>query len=210
MSAKGKTFEDLEKRLKKLYTKVNCLIADNEDVFLIKANILSANSVCAKMEHLALKETNEEIKKFLENTLKQHYAFRSAFDKRVSVYYSGKTKPLKEKEVSNIVSTTRTLRSCMSAGKRSSRNGSQSSSVLKAKLVAKEELAKLKLKHLEQKQRLEREMQEEMNRQQEKMNKQIELIKEKMKKAEEKKFCLELLQAHQGLEEVSLKHQVIL
>ena len=74
---------------------------------------------------------------------------------------------------------------------------------MKAKLVAKEKIAKLKLKHLEQKQRLEREMQEEMN-------KQIELMKEKMKKkAEEKRFRLELLQARQGLEEVSLKHQVI-
>ena len=44
-------------------------------------------------------------------------------------------------------SAPRTLRSRTSAGKRSSRSGSQSSSVLKAKLVAKEELAKLKLKH---------------------------------------------------------------
>ena len=70
---------------------------------------------------------------------------------------------MSEKEVSNIVSAPRTLRSRTSAGKRSSKSGSQSSSVLKAKLVAKEELTKLKLKHLEQKQRLEREMQEEIN-----------------------------------------------
>ena len=52
--------------------------------------------------------------------------------------------------------------------------------------------------------------QKEMNRQQEEMNKQIELIKEKMKKkAKEKRFSLELLQARQGLEEVSLECQVI-
>ena len=55
MSAKGKTFEDLEKRLEELYAKVDCLIADNEDVFLIKANISSANSVFAEMGRLALK-----------------------------------------------------------------------------------------------------------------------------------------------------------
>ena len=60
MSATGKTFEDLEERLEELYAKVNCLIADNEDVFLIKAYILSSISVCAEMERLALKETNEE------------------------------------------------------------------------------------------------------------------------------------------------------
>ena len=47
-------------RLDDLYAKVDCLIVDNEDVFLIKANISSANSVCAEMERLALKETNEE------------------------------------------------------------------------------------------------------------------------------------------------------
>ena len=196
MSATGKTFEDLEERLEELYAKVECLIADNEDVFLINANISSANSVCAEMERLALKETNEERKKFLKNALNQHYAFRSAFDEQVSVYLSGK---MSEKEVSNIVYAPRTLRSRTSAGKRSSRSGSQSSSVLKAKLVAKEELAKLKLKHLEQKQRLEREMQEEMN-------KQLEFMK---KKAGEKTFSLELLQARQGLEEVSLERQVI-
>ena len=86
---------------------------------------------------------------------------------------------MSEKEVSNIVFAPSTLRSRTSAGKRSSKSSSQSSSALKTKLVAKEELAKLKLQHLEQKQRLETEMQEEMNRQQEEMNKQIELMKKK-------------------------------
>ena len=102
---------------------------------------------------------------------------------------------MSKKEVSNIVFAARTLRSRTSAGKRNSKSGSQSSTVLKAKLVAKEELAKLKLRHLEQKQRLEREMQEEMNKQK--------------KKAEEKRLSLELLQARQGLEEVSFECQVI-
>ena len=134
MSATGKTFEDLEERLEEMYAKVDCLIADNEGV--------PANSVCAEMERLALKETIEERKKFLENALKQHHAFRSAFEERVSVYLSDK---VSEKKVSNIVSAPRTPRS---------------------------QLAKLKLKHLEQKQRLEREMQEEMKTQQEEMNKQ--------------------------------------
>ena len=69
MSATGKTFEDLEERLEELYAKVDCLIAYNEDVFLIKANISSVNSVCAEMERLALKETNEKRKtnKFLSS-----------------------------------------------------------------------------------------------------------------------------------------------
>ena len=84
--------------------------------------------------------------------MKKHHAFRSAFVERVSIHLSGK---MSEKEVFNIVSAPRTLRSRTSARKRSSKSGSQSSSVLKAKLLAKEELAKLKLKHLEQKQRLE-------------------------------------------------------
>ena len=55
MSAPKKTFEE---RFEELYAKVDYLIADNEDVCLIKANILSANSVWAKMKRLALKETN--------------------------------------------------------------------------------------------------------------------------------------------------------
>ena len=84
------------------------------------------------MECLALKETNEERKKFLESALK-HHAFRSAFEERVSVYLTGM---MSKKEVFNIVSAPRTLRSRTSIGKRSSKSGSQSSSVLKAKLVA--------------------------------------------------------------------------
>ena len=62
MSATEKTFEDLEERLEELYAKVDCLIVDNEEIFLIKANISSANNVCAEMECLALKELNEEMK----------------------------------------------------------------------------------------------------------------------------------------------------
>ena len=61
MSATRKTFEDLEELFEELYAKVDCLTANNEDVFLIiKAKILSANNVCTEMERLALKETNEE------------------------------------------------------------------------------------------------------------------------------------------------------
>ena len=161
MSATGKTFEDPEERFEKLYAKVDCLIADNEDVFLIKVNISSANSVCCEMECLALKETNEERKKFLEDALKQHYIFKPAFKDRTFVYHSRK---ISEKEVFSIASAPRTLRSCTSAGKRCNKSGFQSSSVLKVKLVAKEELTKQKLKHLKQKQRLEREMQEEIKK----------------------------------------------
>ena len=79
--------------------------------------------------------------------------------------------------------------------------------------MAEEKHAQLKLNYLEQKQRLEIKMQEEMNRRQEKkkqenVNKQLEL-KEGMKKAEEKRFSLELLQARQDWEELILERPVI-
>ena len=45
-----------------------------------------------------------------------------------------------------------------------------------------------------------------MKRQQEEMNKRLEEIK---KKAEEKRFSLKLLQAHQGLEEASFERQIV-
>ena len=137
-----------------------------------------------------LKKINKRKKKFLEDALKHPHAIRFAFEKRVSFYLLGK---ISENDVSTVVSASRALRFCTSAGKRSSKSGSQSSSAWKAKLAAKEELAKLKLKLLEQKQRLEREMQEEMN-------KQLEIMKQKRKKkAEEKRFSLEFLQACQSL-----------
>ena len=79
--------------------------------------------------------------------------------------------------------------------------------------MAKEKHAQLKLKYLEQKQRLEREMQEEMNwrleiKRQKYVNKQLEL-KEEMKKAKEKRFSLELLQARQDWEELILERPVV-
>ena len=55
MSITGKTFEDFEERLEELYAKVNCLIADNKDVFLIKANIFSVNTrITACLTYLEL------------------------------------------------------------------------------------------------------------------------------------------------------------
>ena len=121
------------------------------------------------MERLTLsfKEADEEQKKSLEKVLKPHHAFRFAFDKRLSAYLSGK---ISEKKVPNIVSASRTFRSRTSAGKKSSRNESQSSS----------ELTKLKLKHLEQRQRLERKIPKKWKKQQfgkqEKIDKKLELM----------------------------------
>ena len=180
MSRAGKKFEDLEERLEELYAKIDCLMADNMEVSLIKAKIASANSVCAEMERIALHEVEEERRKFLLGSVKQHHVYRASFDERVSTYLTGK---MSKKDILRAVSAPPTLRSRASVDIRSKKSGSSKSSAT-TKLIVKEELAKLKLKHLEEKQRLEREI----------------------KRQEEER---ELLQARQNLEEVSLERQVV-
>ena len=170
-TSKVMEFEALQERLGELYAKVDCLMADKKDVSLIKARISSANSVCAEMERIVLREVGKERKAYLSELLKRHHEYRVLFEERVASYFIGK---MSKKEISRAVSAPPTLRSRASvdmASKKSGsvtaskKSGSVTSSVWKAKLVAKEELAKLKLKHLKDRQHLERQILEDARRQ---------------------------------------------
>ena len=72
-----------------------------------------------------------------------------------------------------------------------------------AKLVAKEEVAKLKLKQLEEKRELERKQQRQRRRAEEESRRAEE------EREEEEQFNLELLKARHEIEEASLERQVI-
>ena len=72
-----------------------------------------------------------------------------------------------------------------------------------AKLVAKEEVAKLKLKQLEEKRELERKQQRQRRRAEEERRCPEE------KREEEKQFNIELLKARHEIEEAFLERQVI-
>ena len=94
----------------------------------------------------------------LQTRLKKHYEFRYKFDKRSANCFQGK---LTEKEVASALSVSHTLRSRASKATSKRSSLSTSSSMATAKLVVKEEVAKLKLKQLQRKKQRERRRAEE-------------------------------------------------
>ena len=139
----SKGFEEAEERLEELYAKCDCLMPDNAESSLIKANIYLMNNVFAEMERFVIREISEDSKQLLQTRLKKHYEFRCKFDERIANYFQGK---LTEKEVASALSVPYTLRSRGSKATSKRSSLSTSSSMATAKLVAKEEVAKLKLK----------------------------------------------------------------
>ena len=115
VSISSKGFEEAEERLEELYAMCDCLMADNAESSLIKANISLMNNVFAEMEKFVIKDS----KQLLQTRLKKHYEFRCKFDERIANYFQGK---LTEKEVASALSVPHTLRSCASkaTSKRSS------------------------------------------------------------------------------------------
>ena len=113
------------------------------------------------MERLVIREISEDSKQLLQTGLKKYYEFRCKFDERIANYFQDK---LTEKEVASALSVPHTLRS--RALKATSKRSSVStlSIMAAAKLVAKEEFAKLKLKQLEEKRDLERKQQRQLRR----------------------------------------------
>ena len=200
MSISSKSFEKAEERLEELYAKCDCLMADNAESSLIKATIPLMNNVFAKMERLVIREISEDSKELLQTRLKKHYKFRCRFDERIANYFQGK---LTEKEVASALPVPHTLRSRASKATSKRSSLSTSSSMATAKLVAKEEVAKLKLKQLEEKRELERKQQRQRRRAEEGRRRAEE------EREEEEQFNLELLKARHEIEEASLERQVI-
>ena len=152
------------------------------------------------MERLVIRESSEDSKQLLQTRLKKHYEFRSKLDERIANCFQGK---LTEKEVASALSVPHTLRSRASKAASIRSSLSTSSSMATAKLVAKEEVAKLKLKQLEEKKELERKQQRE-RRLADEGRRCPEEDREK-----EQQFNLELLKARHEIEEASLERQVI-
>ena len=73
MSISSKGFEEAEEQLEELYTKCDCLMADNAESSLIKATIPLMNNVFAEMERLVIRENSEDSKELLQTRLKKHY-----------------------------------------------------------------------------------------------------------------------------------------
>jgi len=191
--------------------------------------------MCADIDKLMIKypscSSDTEQKKKIDDLVKEQHIKKGFFDTKVSEYV--KAVDLSSKEVASVLSVPRTLRSHTSGRSRRSNShhsssSSSTSNTLKARLLAKEEAARLKLEHVKERQCLDREARENLRRykeeeaerkrmweeeEMERKRKWQEETKESKRRLQEEadaiKKNIELLQAKQQLEEARLERQVI-
>ena len=118
---------------------------------VLRSVIFSLNSIYLKLERLSLQEQYEEKRKKLMEPMQKQHAAKTVFDDSATAWLQRTG----IEKAASIVSVSRTFRSNIarsssqlkSKGKRSN-STSTSSSFSSAKVVAKEEVARLRLKQL--------------------------------------------------------------
>ena len=194
MASSQKRLDEILEKLEVLYGKADQVMVRKTSTSEFISILKEINILTVELDKIAIKllSSDEPESKNILLRLKEQYVVKAEFDIKATDW-------LKSMKVSSIeiasTSGPRTLRSNISQSATSSSTRSSSSSASKAKLVAKQELARLKLQHLEERLRIES---EESDR--------------KRKEAEEderRKHNLEMLKAHQELEQASLERQVV-
>ena len=180
--------EDVKKvvtRLDSLYSQANQIMQESdrfEDILPTLNEIKELSVEVDRIVIMAPAVSDENARKEFMTEIKRQHAKRAEFDTCVSEWLQKLN--LSNKDIASVLSAPRTLRSRFSKSSRES----ASSSVSKARALAKEEVARLKLLHLQERQKLEAE--------------------EAIRKREEK-HKRELLLATQELKEASLERQVL-
>ena len=142
---------------------------------------------------------NETAYKTLEAMMKDEHVRKAIFDTKASEWLE--TFEINPKEISSIVTAPRSLRS------RSARsNASSSSSVIKARAAAKLQIARLKVKQLQNQQRLQRERAE---RQQRRELEETEARQRREREEAAEQETIDILTASHEFEQASLEHQFL-
>ena len=190
-----------QKRLDEILEKLEALYGNADQVMVRKTSTSELISILKEINILTveldkigikLQSSDEPESKNILLRLKEQYVVKAEFDIKATDW-------LKSMKVSSIeiasTSGPRTLRSNISQSATSTSTHSSSSSASKAKLVAKEEIARLKLQHLEERLRIESE--------------ESDLKRIEAEEDERRKHNLEMLKARQELEQASLERQVV-
>ena len=194
MASSQKCLDEILEKLEVLYGNADLVMVRKTSTSKLISILKEINILTVELDKIGIKlqSSDEPESKNILLRLKEQYVVKAEFDIKATDW-------LKSMKVSSIeiasTSGPRTLRSNVSQSTTSTSTHSSSSSASKAKLVAKEELARLMLQHLEERLRIES---EESDR--------------KRKEAEEderRKHNLEMLKARQELEQASLKRQVV-
>ena len=136
-------FEKVKASLDALYDEVDMIMSysEIEDSEAFKQVLSRINSVYSDLSRITVNETEKTAYKTLEAMMKDEHERKARFDTKASEWLETFENP---KEISSIVTAPRSLRS------RSARsNASSSSSVIKARAAAKLQIARLKVKQLQ-------------------------------------------------------------
>ena len=216
MSKHEKSFAFYKDCIDDLYSKVNQILEIDGNPEQVKTLVIDVNCVYTEMERAMLQE--EVPSKFVESLglIQSQHALKAEFDAKVFDWLSSKNIP--RGEIESILRGSRTLRSkgsfqtmykssTKSSLKSSNSTSSKSSSrTSKALALAKVETARLRVKQLEEKHRI----QNEETALKERLQKEETALKERIQKEETAyKQKLEMLQVSHELEEASLERQVL-
>ena len=201
---------NIASQLDELYDKANEMMSRETPVDVLRPILNKVNFLSAHLDKLLINvpsSSDSVEKKAIVHSIEEQWVKRGQFDSRVSEYIQS-AEP-STKNIVSVVSGSRTLRSRLQSSRLSTHSApasrpkrssclssvSSSSSVVRAKSVAMEESARMKLEHLKVRQELERKAKESLRKLEE--------------EREETKQRLEILQASQELEQASLERQVI-
>ena len=227
MSNHEKSFAFYKGCIDDLCSKVNQILEIDGNPEQVKTLVIDVNCVYTEMERAMLQE--EVPSKFVESlgSIQSQHALKAEFDAKVFDWLSSKNIP--RGEIESILRGSRALRSkgsfqtmdkssTKSSLKSSNSTSSKSSSrTSKALALAKVETARLRVKQLEEKHRIQNEetalkerLQKEETALKERLQKEETALKERIQKEETAyKQKLEMLQVSHELEEASLERQVL-
>ena len=194
----GSTVEKLEsitRQIEDYYEQANAIMLEKGSASALSTLVSKVNLLLKEFDKVAMNlpcTSKSEEKEAIDKQFRTVYARNKQFDVRVGNYL--KSSEVAKRDIESILNAPPTLRSHTSRSRRST-HGSTSSSVLRARAVANQELARLRLQHLQEELENKKKF-EEMKRQHQAME-----LEETGK--------IELLRATQELKEASLEREVI-
>ena len=194
----GSTVEKLESitlQIEDYYEQANAIMLEKGSASALSTLVSKVNLLLKEFDKVAMNlsgTSKSEEKEAIDKQFRTVYARNKQFDIRVGNYL--KSSEVAKRDIKSILNAPPTLRSHTSRSRRST-HGSTSSSALRAKAVANQELARLRLQHLQEELENKKKF-EEMKRQHQAME-----LEETGK--------IELLRATQELKEASLEREVI-
>ena len=149
----GSTVEKLEsitRQIEDYYKQANAVMLEKGSASALSTLVSKVNLLLKEFDKVAMNlpgTSKSEEKEAIDKQFRTVYARNKQFDIRVGNYL--KSSEVAKSDIESILNAPPTLRSHTSRSRRST-HGSTSSSALRARAVANQELARLRLQHLQE------------------------------------------------------------